>query len=408
MRKVAFVIGSRANYASIKSVIRALQEYDSVETHIYAGASAVLDRYGKVEDVIVKDGFKVDERFYMLVEGETPETMAISTGLGVIKLTGILQNHRPDIVVTVGDRFETMATAITTSYLNIRLAHTMGGEVSGTIDESIRHAVTKFAHLHFPANRKAAERIIQMGEDPENVFVTGCPRIDIVKEIVDSNRKDELDSEWFWQEFKGVGGTFPLNRGSFLLVVQHPVTTEFGKNRQHMRETLMALYQLRMPTIMLWPNADAGSDEIAKEIRTFRERFRTNEWLHLFKNLPMEVFVRLMDMCACMVGNSSSAIREGAIVGVPAVNIGTRQQGRCKGRNVLDVPYDRDAILDAISRQLRHGKYEPDFLYGDGFAGKRIAKILSQVDLSKISLQKRFIDRRILEGLALSDGVGVE
>jgi UDP-hydrolysing UDP-N-acetyl-D-glucosamine 2-epimerase len=391
-RKIAVVIGSRANYASIKSVMKELLKIDDIELQVFVGASAILDKYGKALELIKKDGFKINESFYMLVEGETPETMSMSTGLGIIKLTGIFMNHKPDIVITVGDRFETMATAISAAYLNIHLAHTMGGEVSGTIDESIRHAVTKFAHIHFPANQKAAERIIKMGENPEYVFVTGCPRIDVVKEIIDENRNGNgIDEDEFWNKYKGVGSRFSFYREKFLLVMQHPVTTEFGKGREQIRETLMALNQIKMPTIMLWPNADAGSDEISKEIRTFREKYKPDDWLHLFKNLPMEIFVKLMDMCACMVGNSSSAIREGAIIGVPAVNIGTRQQGRERGRNVLDVDYDREQILEAINSQIKVGKYDADYIYGDGKAGERIAKCLAEIDIKKISIQKRIL-----------------
>jgi len=389
-RKIGIVIGSRANYASIKSVVRELKKNKKIELHIYVGASAILDKYGKVEKLIEDDGFSIEERFYMLVEGETTETMAMSTGLGIIRLVDIFQNQRPDIVVTVGDRFETMATAISAAYLNIHLAHTMGGEVSGTIDESIRHAVTKFAHIHFPANKKAADRIIRMGENPEHVFVTGCPRVDIVKEIIDSLRAGgTFDEKHFWDNYGGVGGRFELTKKKFLLVMQHPVTTEFEDNRRNIEETLAALNKLQMPTIMLWPNADAGSDEISKSIRSFREKYLPNEWLHLFKNLPMEIFIKIMDLCACMVGNSSSAIREGAIIGVPVVNIGTRQQGRCRGKNIIDVGYCRDDIYKAIKKQIGNGKYQPDYLYGDGGAGNRIAKYLSEIDLKRIPIQKR-------------------
>jgi len=392
-KKIGIVIGSRANYASIKSVMRAILSYpNSLELLIFVGASALLDRYGETVSLVENDGFNITEKFYILIEGENPQTMAMSTGLGIIELAGLFMNHKPDIVITIGDRFETLSTAVAASYMNIHLAHTMGGEVSGTIDESIRHAVTKLAHIHFPANKEAKERIIKLGENPEYVFNVGCPRIDIVKELIEENRSGiGINEDEFWEKYKGVGGRFSLNKEKFLLLVQHPVTTEFGKNRIHMRETLMALNKIKMPTIMLWPNADAGSDEISKEIRTFREKYKPNEWLHLFKGLPMEIFIKLMDMCSCMVGNSSSAIREGAIIGVPAVNIGTRQQGRQKGKNVKDVNYDREEILNAIKEQISHRKYEPDFIYGDGKAGERIAKILSELDLLKIPIQKRIM-----------------
>jgi UDP-hydrolysing UDP-N-acetyl-D-glucosamine 2-epimerase len=394
-KRIGIVIGSRANYASIKAVMHEILKYsDAMELLIFVGASALLDRYGQVADLVENDGFKITERFYILVEGENPQTMAMSVGLGMIELAGLFMNHKPDIVITVGDRFETIATAVTASYMNIYLAHTMGGEASGTIDESIRHAVTKFSHIHFPANEDAARRIIQMGEDPRYVFVTGCPRIDLVKKLIEENRNGNgIDEDEFWEKYKGVGGRFNLHKERFLLVSQHPVTTEYGKNREHVRETLIALLKLKMPTIMLWPNADAGSDEISKEIRTFRERYKPDSWLHLFKNLPMEIYIKLMDMCACVIGNSSSAIREGAIIGVPAVNIGTRQMGRLRGRNVIDVDYKRDMIGEAIHNQLKNSAYEPDFIYGDGEAGKRIAKILLETDLKEINIQKGFIDR---------------
>lgn len=388
-KKIGIVIGSRANYASIKSVIKQLtQQPDSFELLVFVGASAILDRYGQVENLVKKDGFTITEKFYVLVEGENPQTMAMSTGLGMIELAGLFMNHSPDVVFTVGDRFETLATAATSAYMNIHLAHTMGGEVSGTIDESIRHAVTKFAHIHFPANADARERIIRMGENPEHVFVTGCPRIDMVKEIIEDHRNGTgFDQEAFWSF--GVGGRFNLDKEKFLLVAQHPVTTEYGDNREHMRATLAALLSLRMPTIMLWPNADAGSDEISKEIRTFREKHKPDEWLHVFKNLPMESYIKLMDKAACMIGNSSSALREGAIIGVPSVNIGTRQQGRMRSRNVKDVFYEEGAILAAVKEQLRHGKYPPDHIYGDGHAGEKIAEVLANLDLAQVPIQKR-------------------
>jgi UDP-hydrolysing UDP-N-acetyl-D-glucosamine 2-epimerase len=390
-KRIGVVIGSRANYASIKSVMKGILRYpDSLQLLVFVGASAILDRYGQVANLVEGDGFNITEKFYILVEGENPQTMAMSTGLGIIELSGLFMNHKPDIVITVGDRFETIATAVTASYMNIYVAHTMGGEVSGTIDESIRHAVTKFSHIHFPANQQAADRIIKMGEDRKCVFVTGCPRIDLVKELIEENRNgNNINQDEFWQRYKGVGARFDLHKEKFLLVSQHPVTTEYGKNREHIRETLMALKDLNMPTIMLWPNADAGSDEVSKEIRTFREKYRPDTWLHLFKNLPIEVYIRLMDMCSCIVGNSSSALREGAIIGVPAVNIGTRQQGRLRGINVMDVTYNRDHILEGIKKQICNGKYKPDFIYGNGKAGERIAKILSDINLSDIPIQKK-------------------
>jgi UDP-hydrolysing UDP-N-acetyl-D-glucosamine 2-epimerase len=241
--------------------------------------------------------------------------------------------------------------------------------------------VTKLAHLHFPANRQAADRIVRMGEDPGTVHPVGCPRVDLVAEIARTN--GHIGSA-DWLEREGVGAHITLDR-PFLLVSQHPVTTEYGQGEAQILETLMALDELRMPTIMLWPNADAGSEDISRGMRKFRERFHP-EYMRFYKNFPVETYVRLMLSCACAVGNSSAPMREGAYIGVPTVNIGTRQHGRDRGSNVLDAGYDRAQISDAVRRQLAHGRYSSDHLYGDGEAGARIANVLAQAPLRE---QKR-------------------
>jgi UDP-hydrolysing UDP-N-acetyl-D-glucosamine 2-epimerase len=383
VRKICIVIGSRANYSSIKSVMRAVKAHPDLELQLVVGASALLDRFGSVVDLIEADGFTPVARVTMIVEGETPATMAKSTGLGLLELPTILEMLRPDIVVSVGDRFETMATAIAASYMNIPVAHTMGGEISGTIDESIRHAVTKLSHVHFPANAAAAERIIRMGEAPETVHTVGCPRIDLVAEIAKADGGIP-HAEWLTRE--GVGAHVDLTQ-PFLLVNQHPVTTEYGHGKEQIWETLMALDELKIPTIMLWPNVDAGSEDIASGMRTFREK-HDPKYMRFYKNFPIDTYVRLMLSCACVVGNSSAPIREGAFLGVPAVNIGTRQMGRDRGPNVIDVGYDRREIVEAIRTQLAHGRYRSDPLYGDGHAGGRIADVLAR---TPISIQKRLV-----------------
>jgi len=381
VRRVCVFIGSRANYSSIKSVMRAVADHSDLKLQLIVGASALLDRFGSVVDVIEDDGFKPNARVTMIVEGETPATMAKSTGLGLLELPTLFEMLKPDVVVSVGDRFETMSTAIAAAYMNIPVAHTMGGEISGTIDESIRHAVTKLAHLHFPANQAAADRIVRMGEPPDTVHVVGCPRIDLVAEI--ANAKGAVPhAEWLTRE--GVGADIDLTT-PFLLVNQHPVTTEYGQGKEQVWETLEALDELKMPTMMLWPNVDAGSEDIATGMRTFRET-RKPEYIRFYKNFPIETYIRLMLSCGCVVGNSSAPIREGAFLGVPAVNIGTRQMGRDRGANVVDVPYDRRQIASAIRRQLAHGRYPSDHLYGDGEAGGRIAEVLAR---APFRVQKR-------------------
>jgi UDP-hydrolysing UDP-N-acetyl-D-glucosamine 2-epimerase len=379
MRNVCVVVGSRANYSSIKSAMRAIREHPELRLQLVVGASALLDRYGTVLDLIERDGFEPDERVFMLIEGETPSTMAKSTGLGLLELPTAFERLRPDVVITVGDRFETMATALAATYMNIPLAHTMGGEVSGNIDESIRHAVTKFAHIHFPACTDAAERIVRMGEDPASVHVVGCPRMDLVAEVL-ARSGDGLSAIFG----EGVGGAFDLDR-PFVLVSQHPVTTEYGDGERQITETLAAVQDVGLPAIVLWPNADAGSEDIARGIRKLREHGDDSR-MHFFKNLPTDDYIRLMRRTACIVGNSSSAIREGSFIGTPAVDIGLRQAGRQRGSNVADAGYDRAEIAAAIRRQVEHGPYESEPIYGDGHAGKRIADVLASVE---VTVQKR-------------------
>lgn len=381
MRKICIVIGSRANYSSIKSAMHAIKEHPDLQLQVVAGASALLDRYGEVVELVEADGFEIDARVYMIIEGENPTTMAKSTGLGMLELPTVFQNLRPDIVLTVGDRFETMATTLSAAYMNIPIAHTMGGEVSGTIDESIRHAVTKFAHIHFPASEDARERIVKLGEPPETVHNVGCPRIDEVARII-RNFENGVDEQIFKE--KGVGDRLNLDE-PFLLVSQHPVTTEFGEGERQITETLHAVRETGCNAIVLWPNADAGSGGVARGIRKWRER-GLDDQMHFFKNLPISTYVKLMRNTRCLIGNSSSGIREGAYIGTPVVNVGTRQNGREHGENVINTGYDREEILAAIERHGENGNYGTDPIYGDGNAGERIADILSRVE---VTIQKK-------------------
>ena len=371
MRKICIVIGSRANYSSIKSAMRAINNRNDLTLQVVAMASALLDRYGSVVDLIRADGFYVDEEVHMLVEGETPLTMAKSTGLGLIELTTAFHRLKPDVVLTVGDRFETMSTTLAAAYMNIALAHTMGGEVTGTIDESIRHAITKFAHIHFPASEDAKARIIKLGEVPQTVHLVGCPRIDLVAEILDDI--DQVDLSGVFDD--GVGTRLDINQ-PFLVLSQHPVTTEYGPDEEKITQSLRAAKATGLSTLVLWPNGDAGSDGISRGIRKFREHEDPGNF-HYSKNLPTDIYIALMSKTACLIGNSSSAIRDGAFIGTPTVNVGSRQNMRERGANVIDVDNDQQQILQAIERQIAHGHYPSNDLYGDGTAGTKIAEVLA-------------------------------
>ncbi len=379
-RKVCVVVNSRANYGRIKSVLRAVKEHPDLDLKLIVGASALLWRFGNVAEQIVADGYAVDAVVYSIVEGENPTTMAKSTGMGIMELATQFENLKPDIVITVADRFETIATAIAASYMNIPLAHTQGGEVTGSIDESVRHAITKLAHIHFPATEKARENIIRMGEDPQRVFMTGCPAIDIVADL-DTSVNDDL-----LLRYKGVGPDLDIHK-PYLVVLQHPVTTEYGSGFDQINETLKAIKSIRMQTVWLWPNVDAGSDDISKGLRMFREREKPG-YVHFFRHFSVEDYARLIAKCACLIGNSSSGIREGSFLGVPAVDIGTRQASRERAANCINVPYNHREIESTVRKQIQNGHYSSTKIYGDGKAGERIADILAEVN---IDIQKRLM-----------------
>ncbi len=371
-RKVCVVVTARPSYSRIKTALQAIKEHGDLELQLVAAASALLDNYGKVVNNMEDDGFEVAERVFMILEGENLVTSAKSTGLGIVELATTFNRLKPDIVVTIADRFETIATAIAASYLNIPLAHVQGGEVTGSIDEKVRHAITKLSDLHLVSNERAAERVIRMGEAPEKVFVTGCPSIDIAAEVMREDASLNFDP---FQRYGGVGDTFDISQG-YLVVMQHPVTTEFEAARRQVTETLYAIQAIGMPTFWFWPNVDAGADNTSRGIRSFREIEKPTN-LHFFKNMLPEDFLRLIYNSRCIVGNSSVAIRECAYLGVPAVNIGTRESGRDQGMNVIDVNYERSEIEHAITKQTMHGHYPQDTIYGDGSAGIKIANVLS-------------------------------
>ena len=378
---ICVFLGGRANYSSIRSAMRAIQEHPDLELKVILGSSALVKKYGNLDKILNNDGFTVDERVHMLVEGDEPVSMVKTAGIGMLGLADAFARIHPDYVIVVGDRYEKMAPTIAAAYMNIPVAHTMGGEVTGTIDESIRHAITKFAHIHFPANKESAERILKLGEDECRVFNVGCPRIDTVKEILEANPTvpDEI-----YNVCGGVGPEFDLHQ-PFLLVSQHPVTTEYQEAGNQMTETIQAAIEVGLPTIVLWPNSDAGTEGLSQAIRIFREK-HPDALLHAFINLPVHIYVRLMNNTACLVGNSSSGIREGAFIGTPCVNVGTRQEGRERGSNVIDTPCDRKAIAEAIRKQIAHGKYASEPIYGNGTAGKKIADILATTE---VEIQKR-------------------
>ena len=371
MRKVCVVVTARPSYSRIKTALQAIRAHPDLELQLVVAASALLGRYGTAIDFIAADGFKPSARVHMVLEGEHLAAMAKTTGIGLMELTTVFDNLQPDVVVSVADRFETIATAIAASYMNIPLAHVQGGEVTGSIDEKVRHAVTKLADLHFVASQKAAERVIRMGECSETVHVTGCPSIDLAAQVL-NDRALNFDP---FRKYGGVGSEMDISKG-YVVVMQHPVTTEYEDAREHVNETLHAVNELGIPALWFWPNVDAGSDATSTGMRAFRESVKPKR-MHFFKNMEGTDFLRLLCNAKCLIGNSSVGVRECSYLGVPVVNIGSRQSGRDRGINVIDVGYGREEITEGIEKHLSNGTYASDPLYGDGHAGERIAQLLA-------------------------------
>lgn len=389
MRKVCVVLTSRASYAKIRTILFGLKQREDVELQIVCAASAILERYGNVIKNVEKDGFVVSEKVYMVLEAENLLTTAKSAGFGLAELAGTFDRLKPDVVLVMADRYEVMSAAISAAYLNIPVAHVQGGEVSGNIDEKVRHAITKLADLHFPATQRAADWIIKMGENPDKVFLTGCPSIDLAAEAI-SNPEVDFD---VIKKYGGVGANFDINNG-YILVMQHPVTTEFGDARRQVNETLHAVTESPYNVMWFWPNPDAGSDETSKGIRAFRENYKPQN-IHFFKNMEPLDFLKIAYNSQGIVGNSSAAIRECSYLGVPAINIGSRQLNRERGPNVVDVNYDRNQIADVIERHFGT-KITQSHLYGKGNAGKKIADIVATTNLT-FSKSLNYLDKSISE-----------
>ncbi len=351
--------------------MQAISDHPTLELQVIASGTMVLERFDQPARVVREDGFRIDGEIYIELEGSTPATMAKSVGFGVVEFASEFQRLKPDVVLLIGDRYEALSAAIAAAYMNICIAHIQGGEVSGSIDESARHAISKFAHYHFPSTRRSADYLIRMGERPETILTVGCPSSDIAR-CIDRSLSPEI--------LNLTGGGVPIDIAlPYLLVLFHPTTTEFGGERGQMEELLEALDRLRMQTVLMWPNIDAGSDHISKAIRVFRVE-RKPDWLRTLTNLVPEDYLKVLANAACAIGNSSSFVRDAGYFGTPVVLVGNRQEGRETDRHVTHVDPVGDLIHAAVRNQLTHGRYPASTLYGDGHVSERIAEALARLE----------------------------
>ena len=374
-RKLCAVITARPSYSRIKSALSAIQQHSLLELQIVLAGPALLTKYGNIDNVLHDDGFTVNERVYNVLDGENITSMAKTVGIGLVELSNVFYHLKPDMVLVIADRFETISVSIAAAYQNIPLVHVQGGEITGSIDEKVRHANTKFADIHLVCNYRAKKIVERLGEDPEYVFNTGCPSIDLAAEVL---KKPKLNFDPY-KKYGGLGNRPDYSNG-YVVVMQHPVTTEYHDARKQIEETLQAVKDLKIPAFWFSPNADAGTDAVAASIRYFRENYDMSH-VHFFDNMVPDDFLRLVYNSKCLIGNSSMGIRECSFMGVPVVNIGSRQLGRERGCNIIDVESDKTAIMNAVYYWLANDKPEQSFVYGNGEAGKRMAEVLATVPL---------------------------
>lgn len=368
---ICVVLVDRANYGRLKPVMGAIRDSGEFNLQVVCSGTMVLERFDYSVKVVREDGFEVDGEVFIELEGSTPTTMAKSIGFATIEFAGEFQRLKPDFLLMIGDRYEAIAAAIAAVYMNITLIHFQGGEVSGSIDESARHAITKFAHYHYPSTERAAKYLVRMGERPKTILGIGCPSSDIARTVDTTLTSDILNK-------RGSGAVIDPSK-PFFLVLFHPVTTEYGGERQQMRELLESLGELKHPTVLLWPNIDAGSDHISKQIRLFRDHTDANDWLRTLVNLTPDNYLRVLSNATMAVGNSSSFVRDASYFGTPVLLVGSRQDGRELDEHVIPVRPYRDELLAAAKAQLAHGRYAPSTLYGDGYVAQTALEKLREV-----------------------------
>ncbi len=370
-RRVMIPLTTRGNYAKMRSTMQAIAARDDLELLPVVGGPLLDADYGDHRDLLAADGYPGADELDYLDGPADLGGMTRAAGRCVLGMQQIIAQRRPDWLMVVADRYEALAIAQAGLCMNVRIAHLEGGEISGSIDERIRHAITKLAHLHFPANEEAAARILRMGEPADAIVTVGTPSLDLIAEM----ELAELGATTGFLASRAVGRAVDL-AAPFLVVSFHPVVTEYDDAPAQYEMLVEAVRRIGLPSVWVLPNLDAGAEAASAPVEALLAD-ETAPPVQRLGSLPIEHYARLLANAACVVGNSSSGLRESAFLGAPTVNIGTRQQGRARGDNVVDVGYDLDAVVAAVERQVAHGRYARDTLYGDGAAGPKIAEALA-------------------------------
>jgi UDP-N-acetylglucosamine 2-epimerase (non-hydrolysing)/GDP/UDP-N,N'-diacetylbacillosamine 2-epimerase (hydrolysing) len=382
VRTIGVVTTSRADYGLYRPILRRIQEDPELDLHLFVSGMHLSPEFGMTIQAIEEDGFEVGDRIEMLLSSEKPEGISKSMGLGTIGFAQAFAHSRPDILLVLGDRFEMHTAVVAALPFKLPVAHIHGGELTeGAIDDAIRHSITKMSHLHFVATETYAQRVVQMGEEPWRVVVSGAPGLDNLREIQLLSR-EELEERY------GVD-----LRDPFFLVTYHPVTLEYEQTESQIAELLAALGETDATLVFTYPNADTGNQLIVEKVKGFVASHQRADFLI---NLGTQGYFSMMNHAAAMVGNSSSGIIEAASFRLPVVNVGIRQEGRERGRNVIDVSCSRKEILsgieEATSPIFRQSLRNLANVYGEGRAAEAIVDQLKRVKLNRDLILKRFYE----------------
>ncbi len=379
-RKICVVTGTRAEYGLLRPILCEIKKSQGLKLQLLATGMHLLSDFGKTADYVLNDGFAIDSKVPMTLEGDSAYDMARSIGTGILGMSKAFNKLQPDVVLVLGDRVEALSASIAAVYSGICVAHIHGGDsAEAGLDENARHAITKLAHIHFPATKKSAERIIKMGEERSKIFITGVPGLDDIE-------KNQFLNPSEISAIYGLDLSKPV-----ILVVQHPVTTEVRDASKQIKETLEAVISLRFQTIILYPNSDAGGRAIIKVIESYSSKY---PWINTHKSVPRNHYLGLLNVASVLVGNSSSGIIESPSFHLPVVDIGTRQKGRESSSNIINVGYNNSEIVKAINKALKDNVFLRKIKvaknpYSAKNTGFKIARILSTISLDPRLLKKK-------------------
>lgn len=374
-KRVLFLTGTRADYGKMKPLMRALDDRKEFQVFIFVCGMHLSETFGGTFTEVLKDGYENVHIAYGLLQ---TQNASVNVGNTIAYLSGYVEHVRPDMIVVHGDRMEALAGAVVGALHNILVAHIEGGELSGTIDESIRHAISKFAHIHFVCTKEAQARLIQLGEEPDRIYVIGSPDIDVMM-------SDRLPSVGRAKE------RYDIRFERYGILMYHPVTTEYDRVGAYCRTVVDAVIGSGRNYVVVFPNNDLGSEVILNEYR----RFNGNQRFRIFSSLRFEYFLSLLKHADFIIGNSSAGIREAGIYGIPAIDIGSRQSGRYVpgSANIQHVGEDERAIRTALGRIDRYRT--ASFIFGDGKSTEKFLGIVQEPEFWNIKIQKRFVDHAI-------------